>query len=108
MENMYFQIRYSLAPLSVLHKNRDTPHMNTTQALEKESISKLLLQYAIPTIIAMMVNGVYNALDRVIIGHIPHVGALATIGVGIAMPIMTGITAFGMLIGSGAVARISI
>ncbi len=82
--------------------------MKSTQALENESIAKLLLQYSIPTIIAMMVNGIYNALDRIIIGHIPHVGALATIGVGIAMPIMTSIVAFGMLIGSGAVSRISI
>ncbi len=82
------------------------------QRLEKDSIVKLLIQFSIPTIIAMMVNGIYNVLDRIFIGNIPNTiseeGALATIGVGIAMPIMSAIGAFGTLIGTGAVANISI
>ncbi len=59
-----------------------------------------------------MVNGIYNVLDRIFIGNIPNTiseeGALATIGVGIAMPIMSAIGAFGVLVGTGAVANISI
>lgn len=50
----------------------------------------------------------YNVIDRIYIGNIPHIGGLAITGVGITMPITTIITAFGMLIGIGTCANISI
>ena len=48
----------------------------------------------------MMVNTLYNIVDRMYIGNIPEVGGLALTGVGITMPIMTIILAFGMLVES--------
>ena len=53
-------------------------------------------------------NGLYNVVDRIFIGNIPGVGPLAITGLGVTMPIMTIIMAFGMLIGIGTTTNISI
>lgn len=81
---------------------------NQQQMLATEPIGKLLLKYSVPAIIGMIVNALYNVVDRIFIGNIPRVGPLAITGVGVTMPIMTIILAFGMLIGVGATANISI
>jgi len=78
------------------------------QILGTEPIGKLLIKYSVPAIISMMVNGLYNVVDRIFIGNIPGVGPLAITGLGVTMPIMTIILAFGMLIGIGSVTNISI
>ena len=82
--------------------------MNRQKLLGEEKISKLLIQFSVPAIIGMMVNTLYNIVDRMYIGNIPEVGGLALTGVGITMPIMTIIMAFGMLVGLGTSARISL
>lgn len=82
--------------------------MNNQQRLGKDGILKLLLEFSVPAIIGMMVTTLYNIIDRVYIGHIEGVGGLAIAGVGITMPLMTIIMAFGMLIGIGTATRISI
>lgn len=56
----------------------------------------------------MLVNSLYNVVDRIFIGNIPGVGPLAITGLGVTMPIMTIILAFGMLIGIGTTTTISI
>ncbi len=73
-----------------------------------EPIGKLLIKYSVPAIIGMIVNGLYNVVDRIFIGNIPGVGPLAITGLGVTMPIMTIIMAFGMLIGIGTTTNISI
>ena len=45
--------------------------------LGTEPIGKLLRQLAIPTVIAQLVNMLYNIVDRIYIGHIPGDGDLA-------------------------------
>ena len=79
--------------------------MKHQNQLGEESIGKLLLKYSIPAIIGMMVNALYNIVDRMFIGRIPNVGTLALTGVGITMPIMSILLAFGMLIGIGSTAN---
>lgn len=81
---------------------------NSQQILGTEPIGKLLLRYSLPAIIGMMVNGLYNVVDRIFIGNMPGVGPLAITGLGVTMPVMTIILAFGMLIGIGAATNISI
>ncbi|MGL5414539.1 MAG: MATE family efflux transporter [Clostridium sp.] len=76
--------------------------------LGKESIRKLLISFSVPAIVGMLVNTLYNIIDRMYIGNIPDIGKLAITGVGITMPIMTIILAFGMLVGIGTAARISL
>ena len=78
------------------------------QILGTEPIGKLLIKYSVPAIIGMIVNGLYNVVDRIFIGNIPGVGPLAITGLGVTMPIMTIIMAFGMLIGIGTTTNISI
>ena len=82
--------------------------MKNKNHLGEESIGKLLLKYSIPAIIGMLVNALYNIVDRMFIGRIPDVGSLALTGVGITMPIMSILLACGMLIGIGATANISL
>ena len=81
---------------------------NSQQILGTESVGKLLLKYSVPAIIGMMVNALYNVVDRMFIGNIPGVGPLAITGLGVTMPIMTIILAFGMLVGVGSATNISI
>lgn len=82
--------------------------MSNQKHLGDAPIGKLLLQYSIPAIIGMVVNALYNIVDRMFIGNIPDIGSLAITGVGITMPIMTIVLAFGMLIGIGTTANMSL
>lgn len=77
-----------------------------TQRLEHDHIGKLLLHYAIPAVIGTVVNSLYNIIDRAYIGH--GVGPLAISGLALTFPILIFMQAFGMLVGAGASARISI
>ncbi|SCI26849.1 MULTISPECIES: MATE family efflux transporter [unclassified Romboutsia] len=81
---------------------------NSQQILGTEPIGKLLLKYSVPAIIGMMVNALYNVVDRMFIGNIPNVGPMAITGLGVTMPIMTIMLAFGMLVGVGSATNISI
>ena len=76
--------------------------------LGQEKIGKLLIKFSIPAIIGMVVNMLYNVVDRIYIGQIPDVGGLAITGVGITMPITSIITGVGMLIGIGTSASLSL
>ena len=78
------------------------------EILAKEPIGKLLLKLAIPTVIAQIVNMLYNIVDRIYIGHIPGEGSLALTGVGVCMPIIMIVSAFAALIGTGGAPRSSI
>ena len=79
-----------------------------TNKLGTESVSRLLLNLALPAIIAQLVNMLYNIVDRIYIGHIPGIGATALTGVGVTFPIIMIITAFSSLIGMGGAPRAAI
>ena len=66
--------------------------------LGTEPIGKLLLRLALPTVAAQMINMLYNIVDRIYIGHIPNVGALALTGVGVCMPLSMIVAAFAALV----------
>ena len=69
------------------------------------SIRKLLPAMALPLIIAQIVNGLYNLVDRVFLGHIAEGGAEILTGVGLAYPVILIISAFSSLIGNGGAPR---
>lgn len=71
-------------------------------------IGKLLFKLAIPTVVAQLINMLYNIVDRIYIGHMPEVGDLALTGVGVCMPIILIVSAFAALVGSGGAPRASI
>ena len=62
---------------------------------------KLVLQLAIPAMLAQFVNILYSVVDRMYVGHIAEVGADALAGVGVCAPVVTMITAFAALVGFG-------
>lgn len=80
--------------------------MDNTAELGTKPIGKLLAQFSIPAIVAMLVNAIYNVVDRVFIGRL--VGEEALAGLTIAFPIMMIIFAFSGLIGAGGAALLSI
>ena len=82
--------------------------MENQQALKEEKISKLLLKYSVPAILAMMVASLYNTVDRAFIGSIKDVGALAISGLGVTMPLFTILGAFCVAIAVGGSTNISI
>ena len=71
-------------------------------------VGKLLFRLAIPTLVAQLINMLYNIVDRIYIGHIPEVGSLALTGVGVCMPIIMVVSAFAALAGGGGAPRASI
>lgn len=76
--------------------------------LGTEPIGKLLFKLAVPTVVAQLINMLYNIVDRIYIGHMPGDGSLALTGVGVCMPIIMIISAFAALISSGGAPRASI
>ncbi|WP_138203076.1 MATE family efflux transporter [Haloimpatiens lingqiaonensis] len=82
--------------------------MDKSKQLGTESIGKLLVKFSIPAIIGMLVNALYSIVDRAYIGHIDKIGTDALSGLTSTMPISTTIMAFGMLVGIGTSALISI
>ena len=79
--------------------------MSNNELLRTESIGKLLFRFSLPAIVGMMVNALYNVVDRMYIGWI---GPLAMTGIGLSLPLMVLIMGFAMLVGIGAGSRISI
>lgn len=69
--------------------------------LGKGKLSSLMLAMAIPSIVAQVINILYNMVDRIYIGHIKGIGADALTGVGVAFPIVVFISAFSAFVGAG-------
>lgn len=69
-------------------------------------VGRLLWRYSIPAVVGMLVMSLYNVIDRIFIGQ--GVGPDAIAGLTITFPVMNISTAFGVLIGAGASARVSI
>ncbi len=71
-----------------------------------ENIGRLLMQYAVPAIIAMTASSLYNLVDSIFIGH--GVGPMAISGLALTFPLMNLAAAFGSLVGVGASTLISV
>ncbi len=76
--------------------------------LEKEPIGKLLFKLSIPTVVAQLINMLYNLIDRIFIGHMPEIGDLALTGVGVCLPLIMLVSAFASLVSAGGAPRASI
>jgi len=81
---------------------------NNKDFLGTQPIGRLLLKLALPTVAAQLINMLYNIVDRMYIGLIKDVGALALTGVGVCMPLIMIISAFAALVGNGGAPRASI
>ncbi len=76
--------------------------------LATEPVGRLLFRMAIPTVTAQLINMLYNLVDRMYIGRIEDVGALALTGLGVCLPIIMTVSAFASLFGFGGAPRASI
>ena len=74
--------------------------------LGKEKISKLLLAFAIPCVISMLINSVYNIVDQIFIGK--GVGTLGNAATNVIFPLLIIFNALAGLIGNGAAANLSL
>jgi putative MATE family efflux protein len=82
--------------------------LDNKEFLGTEKISKLLFKLAVPSVVAQLVNLLYNMVDRVYIGHMAEVGSLALTGVGVCMPVIMLVSAFACLVGMGGAPQVSI
>jgi putative MATE family efflux protein len=79
--------------------------LDRSKQLGEEDIGKLLMKFSVPAIVGMLVNGLYNVVDRVFVGR--GIGKLALTGVTVTFPISIIIMAFAMLVGIGSATLIS-
>ena len=76
--------------------------------LGDKKIKSLLMQYAVPAIIAMTASSLYNMVDSIFIGHMKDVGSYAISGLAVTFPLMNLSTALGTLVGVGASTILSV
>jgi putative MATE family efflux protein len=86
-------------------KQLDKQHQNI-QLLAEAPIRRVLWKFFLPAFTGVIINSLYNIVDRIFVGQ--GVGSLALTGLSVVFPIMIIMMAFGMLIGMGAGVRISI
>lgn len=94
----------------IQEKNRTD--MNTPTLAQNplgiEPIPRLLWRFSLPAIVGMMVNALYNVVDRIYIGNAPGLGANGIAGITISFPIMIILLAVGVLYGIGGATLFSI
>ena len=76
--------------------------------LGTEKVSRLFVKLAVPSVVAQLVNLLYNMVDRIYIGHMENVGRLALTGVGVCMPVILIVSAFAAFVGMGGAPQVSI
>lgn len=81
---------------------------DVSQQLGSAPVGKLLLKLAAPTVVAQLVNLLYNIVDRIYLGHMPDVGRVALTGVGLCFPVICLTGAFTYLIAQGGAPRAAI
>lgn len=75
--------------------------MGEQNDFSRGSVWKHIVNLAVPMTVAQIINVLYNIVDRIYIGHIPGAATDALTGVGLALPIITMISAFANLFGMG-------
>ena len=76
--------------------------------LATQPVVKLFFKLSIPSVLAQIVNLLYNMVDRIFIGHIKDVGDIALTGVGVCFPLIILISAFSCLCGMGGAPKAAI
>ncbi|MGI6114434.1 MAG: MATE family efflux transporter [Mahellales bacterium] len=82
--------------------------MEYANPLGEEKILKLLIKFSVPAIVGMVVNALYNVVDRIFIGNSSDLGTYGLAGITICFPIMIMILAIGILFGVGGATLFSI
>lgn len=80
--------------------------MKQDNPLGTKPVGKLLVQFAVPSIIAMLVSALYNIVDQFFIGH--YVGMLGNAATNVAFPLTMSCTAISLLCGIGGAANFNL
>lgn len=75
--------------------------MRNDEKLGTAPLGRLMLSLALPTVLAQLINVLYNVVDRIYIGHMQGDGNLALTGVGVTLPVITLIATFSAFAGAG-------
>ena len=78
------------------------------ERMESKNVLPLLIEFSVPAIIGMLVNAIYNVVDRMFIGNAPGLGAVGIAGITISYPITLVLMAISLMIGVGGATRFSI
>ena len=78
------------------------------ERMETKKILPLLVEFSVPAIIGMLVNAIYNVVDRMFIGNAPDLGAIGIAGITISYPITLVLIAISLMVGVGGATRFSI
>ena len=82
--------------------------MNKSDKMGTKKILPLLVEFSIPAIIGMLVNAIYNIVDRMFIGNAPELGSVGLAGISICYPVTLVLMAISLMIGMGGATRFSI
>lgn len=96
----------SLYDLMALHASSKNERSVTMTASKKSdfgtgSIYLQIIRLAIPTTLAQLINVLYNVVDRIFIGHVASASMESLTGIGLALPVITILTAFANLFSMG-------
>lgn len=80
----------------------DASNMTREEQMATQPVGRLMISMTFPSILAQIINILYNIIDRIYIGHMEGVGANALTGVGVTFCITVFISAFAAFISSGA------
>ena len=80
---------------------------NENKYLGEEKISKLLLKFSIPCVMALLISALYNIVDQIFIGN-SELGFLGNAATGVCFPIFCIANAFAWCVGDGAASYLSI
>jgi putative MATE family efflux protein len=84
------------------------PGQNRAHRMGTEPIPRLLLEFSLPVMTGMIVQAVYSIINRAFIGNVPEAATLGMAAITVGMPILLVNMAFGMLIGFGGSAALSL
>ncbi len=101
-----FRRQFEAETFLSMEENQNTS--NPLNIYETGKIGRLLFRFAIPCVISMLVNSIYNIVDQIFIGHIAEVGYLCNAATTIVFPMVVIGTALALLIGDGAASYLSI
>ncbi len=81
--------------------------MNSENYLGEEKLGKLIFKFSVPCILSLLISALYNIVDQIFIGN-SSVGALGNTATSIVFPLTTIALAFGLMLGDGAAAFMSL
>jgi putative MATE family efflux protein len=82
--------------------------MEYVNPLGTEKVSRLLIKFSVPAIVGMIINALYNVVDRIFIGNSADLGTNGLAGITIGFPIMIILMALGLMFGVGGATLFSI